>query len=165
MSEKNEKLEGTSEYIATKIVDGKAMTLGEYDKFRVWDFLENEDPDTEGYIVQYPDGHISWCPKQQFEDANRLTTGMTFGLAVEAMKKGLKVARTGWNRKDMFIVFMSPMSLPARKVNDRTAKWIGEDTPLECNGYFAMFTADKKWQPGWLASQSDMLSDDWQIVD
>ena len=51
MSEKNEKLEGTSEYIATKIVDGKAMTLGEYNKFRGWDLPENEDPDTEGYIV------------------------------------------------------------------------------------------------------------------
>lgn len=67
---------------------------------------------------------------------------------------------------------MSRLQLPPyrtqgteRKVNDRTAKWIGEDTPLDSNPYFAMFTADRKWQPGWLASQTDMLADDWMIVD
>ena len=50
-------------------------------------------------------------------------------------------------------------------MNDRTAKWIGEDAPLDCCPYFAMYTADKKWLPGWLASQTDMLADDWFVVD
>lgn len=97
--------------------------------------------------------------------------GMTFGLAIEAMKKGHKVARSGWNGKDMFIVLMSELYLPPyntqgthRKVNDRTAKWIGEDTPLDSQAYIAMFTAQKKWQPGWLASQADILSEDWIII-
>jgi len=98
--------------------------------------------------------------------------GMSFGLAIEAMKKGKKVARKGWNGKGMWIVYMSGMTLPPyntqdtqRKVNDRTAKLIGKDTPLETLPYIAMWTADKKWLPGWLASQTDMLSDDWFIVD
>ena len=97
---------------------------------------------------------------------------MNIGNAIEAMIVGYKVARAGWNGKDMFIVYMSPLNLPPyntqgteRKVNDRTAKWIGENTPLESLGYFAMFTADKKWQPGWLASQSDLLATDWEIID
>lgn len=97
---------------------------------------------------------------------------MNFGKAIEAMKEGKKVARQGWNGKGMFIVYMPSLYLPpyntadtARKVNDRTAKWIGEDVPLDCQGYFAMFTALKQWQPGWLASQPDMLSEDWQIVE
>lgn len=67
---------------------------------------------------------------------------------------------------------MPPLNLPPyntqdteRKVNDRTAKWIGEDTPLESLGYFAMFTADKKWLSGWLASQTDLLAIDWEVVD
>ena len=97
---------------------------------------------------------------------------MNIGNAIEAMIAGYKVARAGWNGKNMFIVYMSPLNLPPyntqgteRKVNDRTAKWIGEDIPLESLGYFAMFTADKKWQPGWLASQSDLLATDWEIVD
>lgn len=97
---------------------------------------------------------------------------MDFGEAIKAMKSGHKVAREGWNGKGMFIVYMPPLYLPpyntadtARKVNDRTAKWIGTDTPLDSQGYIAMFTAQKKWQPGWLASQADILSDDWEIVD
>lgn len=96
---------------------------------------------------------------------------MNFGKAIEAMKLGNKVARKGWNGKGMFIVYMAPLYLPpysttdtARKVNDRTAKWIGEDTPLDSQGYIAMYTAAKQWQPGWLASQADMLSEDWEIV-
>ena len=72
----------------------------------------------------------------------------------------------------MWLAYMPPLSLPPystqgtdKKVNDRTAKFIGEDTPLECLPYISMWTADKKWLPGWLASQTDMLADDWQIYD
>lgn len=99
-------------------------------------------------------------------------SGFSFGDALHALKAGQRVARTGWNGKDMFVVLMPRLQLPpyntqdtAKKVNDRTAKWIGEDTPLDCSPYLAMWTADKKWQPGWLASQADMLADDWMIVD
>jgi hypothetical protein len=60
------------------------------------------------------------------------------GWAVQQMLRGNKVQRAGWNGKGMFIVYMSALNLPPfntqgteRKVNDRTAKWIGEDTPLE----------------------------------
>lgn len=94
-----------------------------------------------------------------------------FGWAIAQLKAGEKVRRSGWNGKGMFIVYMGELNLPPyntqgteRKVNDRTAKWIGEDTPLESQGYFAMFTAQKKWQPGWLASQADMLSNDWELA-
>lgn len=98
--------------------------------------------------------------------------GMNFGQAIAALKAGHRVARAGWNGKGMWIVYMSGMSLPPystqgtdRKVNDRTARWIGEDTPLETLPYIAMWTADKKWLPGWLASQTDMLADDWCAVE
>ena len=71
----------------------------------------------------------------------------------------------------MFVVYMPPLQLPpfntqepGPRVNDRTAKFIGEDTPLDCQPYFAMFNAQKQWIPGWVASQSDMLSDDYHIV-
>ena len=96
---------------------------------------------------------------------------MKFGDALIAMEKGMKVARSGWNGKGMFIVIMSGLNLPPhntqgteRKVNDRTAKWIGENTPLESQPYIAMWTAQQKWQPGWLASQADMLAHDWLIL-
>ena len=137
--------------------------------------------------------YISWSPRDIFERAYKTSdidpsevlgaineTTMVrmhdqiigdFGWAINAMKRGEKVCRRGWNGKGMFIVYMSPLYLPPfntqgteRKVNDRTAKWIGEDVPLDSQGYFAMFTAQKTWQPGWLASQADMLADDWEIA-
>lgn len=96
---------------------------------------------------------------------------MNFGQAIEQMKLGEKVTREGWNGKGMFVVLMPELKLlphssqePGAKVNDHTAKHIGVDTPLDSKPYFAMFTAQKQWQPGWLASQADMLADDWQIV-
>lgn len=101
-----------------------------------------------------------------------ITSEMNFGQAIEALKKGHKVARKGWNGKGMWIVLMPALYLPPyntqdtnRKVNDRTAKHIGVDKPLDSQPYIAMWTAQGKWQPGWLASQNDMLSEDWYIVE
>ncbi len=96
---------------------------------------------------------------------------MDFGQALSKLKAGDPIARTGWNGKGMFIVLMPRLQLPPyntqgteRKVNDRTAKWIGEDQSLDCQPYIAMYTAQKQWQPGWLASQADILAEDWEIV-
>lgn len=96
---------------------------------------------------------------------------MKFGEAIEALKEGKKVARKGWNGKGMWIVLMPGLQLPAANsgelpcVNQRTAKHIGQDAPLDSQPYIAMWTAEQKWQPGWLASQPDMLSEDWVIVE
>lgn len=97
---------------------------------------------------------------------------MNFGEAIQQLKAGKKVARAGWNGKGMWIVLMPALYLPPyntadtlRKVNDRTAKHIGEDKPLDSQPYIAMWTAQEKWQPGWLASQADMLAEDWVIVE
>lgn len=96
---------------------------------------------------------------------------MNFGQAIEALKDGKKVAREGWNGKGMWIVMMPSLCLPSfnnqapgPKVNDRTAKHIGEDTPLDSQPYFAMFNAQGKWQPGWNAATPDLLAEDWEIV-
>lgn len=97
---------------------------------------------------------------------------MNFGQAIEALKDGKKVCRAGWDGKNMFIALMPRLTLPPynsqnteRKVNDRTAKWIGESTPLDSQPYIAMFTAQKQWQPGWLASQADILAEDWEVME
>ena len=159
-------------YLGVKFVKAKPMNLGDYNKFKGWTIPTDEDLLAEGYLVQYSDDYISWSPKEEFEKSYRETDGLTFGLALEAAKKGNKIARLGWNGKNMFVVLMGGLYLPPyntqgteRKVNDRTAKWIGEDTPLDSQPYFAMFTASGQWQPGWLASQADMIAEDWQIVE
>lgn len=97
---------------------------------------------------------------------------MNIGMAVDAMRAGYKVRRAGWNGKGMFIVLMPELKLPPHssqepgaKVNDRTARHIGEDTPLDSQPYVAMWTAAQQWQPGWLCSQADLLANDWEVVE
>ncbi len=92
------------------------------------------------------------------------------GWAIAKMREGDKVCRAGWNGKNMFIVLMPELNLPPHssqepgaKVNDRTAKHIGINTPLHSQPYIAMRTAQGKWQPGWLASQADLLAEDWEL--
>lgn len=94
----------------------------------------------------------------------------SFSIALEALKSGQRAARTGWNGKGQWVVMMTRLQLPPyntqgteRKVNDRTAKWIGEDQPLDSQAYFALWTAQKQWQPGWVPSTSDCLAEDWEI--
>ena len=146
-------------YIGVKQVKAKPMTREAYNAYRGWSVPEDENPKDPGYLIRYPDGYISWSPDKQFVDAYRQTHLLSYGLAIEAAKLGHAIARQGWNGKNMFVVLMPALSLPPfnttdtqRKVNDRTAKWIGEDAPLDCQPYFAMYTADKKWQPGWLVT-------------
>lgn len=90
---------------------------------------------------------------------------MDFGQAIKQLKEGNKVARKGWNGKGMWLVLMPSLYLEAGKANARTIKRIGKDTPLDCQPYIMMWTAEQKWQPGWLASQADMLAEDWEVVD
>lgn len=97
--------------------------------------------------------------------------GFGFDSALIHLKHGDKVARLGWNGKGMWIVLMPELKLPpyssqepGAKVNDRTAKHIGENTPLDSRPYIVMWTAQQQWQPGWLASQADLLAEDWIVV-
>ena len=64
----------------------------------------------EGYKVRYPDGYESFSPKAVFEAAYRPIDSMNFGLAIEAMKKGQKCRRAGWNGKNQHIELASAIS-------------------------------------------------------
>lgn len=88
---------------------------------------------------------------------------MKFGEALEALKTGQKIARQGWNGKGMWLCYMPPVTIPEGIVNGRAKQfWPSGDLPV--GGYIVMRTAQGTWQPGWLASQPDMLSEDWEIV-
>lgn len=86
------------------------------------------------------------------------------GWAVRMMKKGHKLARRGWNGKGMFLAYMPEFTIPSGMVNGRTAKFVPADTDVMCGAYISMWTAQGIWQPGWLASQPDLLATDWEIV-
>ncbi|MBB6716360.1 Gp49 family protein [Clostridium gasigenes] len=75
-----------SKYIGIKLVDATEMKLGEYNDFKGWTIPEDENPDTDGYMVKYSNNYISWCPKEQFEKSNlkvednpKLPSGVSIG--------------------------------------------------------------------------------------
>lgn len=88
---------------------------------------------------------------------------MDFGQAVERLKSGQRVARAGWNAKGQWVCFMAPTTIPEGLVNDRTRKYVPSGD-LCVGGYFVLWTAQSVWQPGWVASTSDTLADDWEVV-
>lgn len=86
---------------------------------------------------------------------------MNFGEAMAAMQDGKLVARVGWNGKRMFI-FLVPGSTFI--VNRPPLLGIFEPgTEIKYQSHIDMYTADGTVVP-WLASQSDMQADDWEIV-
>ena len=89
---------------------------------------------------------------------------MNFGQAIESLKAGQRVARTGWNGKGMWLALMSGMTVPEGMVNARTKAYV-PNGDLHVGAYIVMWTAQGVWQPGWLASQADMLAEDWEVVE
>lgn len=90
---------------------------------------------------------------------------MNFGEAIEVLKKGGMVTRRGWNGKDMFLWLKPAATIKSEWCKDPLLKKIvdanGGET--EALGTICMKTADNKILTGWLASQTDMLSEDWEI--
>jgi len=93
---------------------------------------------------------------------------MNFGEALEALKQGKRINRKGWNGKGMFLFLLPAGTVPVKSIHDPALreiieKEVGGDT-FEALGSIRMFTADKKILTGWLASQTDLLSEDWEIA-
>jgi len=94
---------------------------------------------------------------------------LSFGEAITLAKAGHKVARKGWNGKGMWISYTSGKVLDL-KVDDiwtDNVRVVAEENggKVEIHPYFSMKKANNSIQMGWLASQSDMLSRDWEIVE
>lgn len=168
-------------YLGTKLIRALPMTRANYNEFRGWTLPANENGDDAGYLVEYLDGgkpnttqyagYVSWSPAEQFEQAYRSTTGLTFGLALEALKLGQCVARQGWNGKGMWLS-MSGVANMTRDVpaeafwSEHNARYAAEqpDRIAKVLPCITMKTATGEILMGWLASQTDMLADDWQIL-
>jgi hypothetical protein len=78
---------------------------------------------------------------------------MNFGSALEALKSGMKVSRSGWNGKKMWLSLVT--------------NWVGNVQPdaeqFQLLNFIAMRTAQADIVP-WLASQTDMLAEDWELL-
>lgn len=175
-------------YIGTKIINATPMTRQAYNDLRGWTVPSDENPADAGYLVEYHDGgranhpefqgYISWSPVDVFEKSYRPTEALTFGLAIEALKAGKKVSRAGWNGKGMWLS-LSPgrdiypdefWSENARQYAHEKAAQTEVDGKVttEVLPTILMKTINAHGREailmGWLASQTDMLSEDWRIV-
>ncbi len=84
-----------------------------------------------------------------------------FGAAVAALKSGKKVSRAGWNGKGMFLFLV-----PGSTFQVSRAPLLGiypEGTTINYCSHIDMRTADGKIVP-WLASQTDVLAEDWVVL-
>ncbi len=96
---------------------------------------------------------------------------MNFGQAIEALKQGKKVSRKGWNGRGMWLWLKPAANIKAEWCKDAQLKAVVEENGGEilALGTICMYTHDstgrKAILTGWLASQSDMLCEDWTIVE
>lgn len=92
---------------------------------------------------------------------------MNFGDAIQALKDGKKVARQGWNGKGMWLILVS--GTPDVKTTEGSPYYKAGFISGEILPHIDMYTTNssgrKAMLPGWLASQTDMLSEDWSIVE
>jgi hypothetical protein len=132
------------QYIGTKIVHA----------------FPHQQAGKDGYAVHYADGYTSWSPKDVFEEAYRRSDGMTFGLALEAMRKGLSVTRAPWGAAGVFVYRVPAAAYP---VQTGAAKaHFGEESMVPYLAYLAIKRADDTvcvFVPG----MDSLLADDWQI--
>lgn len=162
-------------YKSTAIVEAKPMTRLKYNCWRGWQLPEDENPDDEGYLIVNMsvsernvagyDGYVSWLPKKAFEEiyVETATNNLSFGDAAELLKQGKKVCRAGWNGKGMWLFVVQGDAVKSA-INERYGNPDEPEYALDVLDAIYMKTADNKLVP-WLASQTDVLSKDWQIVD
>lgn len=201
-------------YIGIKVVNAKSMNRKEYNDFRGWVVPENENPNDDGYLVEYTDskvqpelegkanGYVSWSLKDVFErtyavagNDNKFFYAMNdngsiyigdgdtleqakhnaeaikntvvlednfdFGTALHLLQAGQKVARSGWNGKGMYLFIVKGDSVK-QAIHD----CYGDPNKdgLGVNDAIYMYTASKELVP-WLASQTDVLANDWVLVE
>jgi len=159
-------------YIGTKMIMAQPMNRKDYNDYRGWEVPADEDPSDEGFLVEYPDGgksnhpahagYISWSPKDVFERAYRLSSGLTFGDALQALKAGKRVARAGWNGKGMFVYYVRAAAYLAQ--SDVAKAYFGEDAYVPYAPYLALKGVDEKVST-WVPSINDALAEDWVVLE
>lgn len=95
---------------------------------------------------------------------------MTFGEAIEKARQGHRIRRAGWNGAGMWVWHMPAVDLGDLRLaldqcdNHRLDDHFHLPSETVVAAHFWMYTAQKTLQPGWLASQADMLATDWEVV-
>jgi len=158
-------------HIGTKLILATAMNRLDYNIYTGWDLPADENGDDKGQLVEYVDGsesnhsnhegYISWSPQDVFDNAYKASGEMSFGMAIEAAKRGHKVARSGWNGAGMFAYIVTSGSYPAKS---EAIKGVFEGDMVHYSAYWALKTA-QNGVATWSPSGSDSLAEDWCIVE
>jgi hypothetical protein len=99
-----------------------------------------------------------------------VSTFLSFGEALGAVKKGFRIARVGWNGKDMFVYYTQEHIISGNEATSEIMKRypsrasLHGDPEIKICAHLDMKTANGSFVVGWLASQTDMLAQDWYIV-
>lgn len=116
------------------------------------------------------DLHLKSCPEIRINEYHihiPQEEVMDFGVALMNLKEGRRVARKGWNGKGMFLVMTSGSEIPTENMRVDAARGYytehGVDT-IKIAPHIDMKAADGTYVTGWLASQTDMLAEDWIIL-
>ena len=168
-------------FVGTKSVLATPMTRGDYNEYRGWQIPENEYPKEQGYLIEYVDGgkpnddrhagYISWSPKDVFERSYKtpnLNSNLTFGEALEHLKKGARVARSGWNGKNQYVVAQAKTTTTeAAKIwnthNKAHAEKLGGQ--IDVAPYCTLKTAQDTLAMGWIPSTGDLFAEDWMVLE
>lgn len=87
-----------------------------------------------------------------------------FGKALDALKMGKAVARKSWNSKGMFLTLQTGSVVTGTDMRNNPAKKYYGNSEVAICPHIDMKAADGTYVVGWLASQTDMLAEDWDIV-
>ena len=151
-------------YLGVKVINAEPMTAKDFSNL-----TGKLQPGEDGYKVVYEDGYTSWSPKDVFEKAYRKLDGLTFGLAIEALKLGMIVARKGWNGNGMFIMKQIPAEIsldiiPKMQSVQQSAKdvLLERGTTLKYDNQMLIIKLDGT-ADSWVPSSSDVFAEDWVI--
>lgn len=115
----------------------------------------------EGPVVDVicADTYVYRLPREEYEGTGWMPRSrMTFGMAIDALVDGDRVARRGWNGKGMWLI-LAPQGFASVAEHGE-----GGHTALVLNPFIVMRAADGSYVP-WLASQTDILAQDWVVVE
>ena len=165
-------------YIGTNQVEAMPMTLGEYIAKTgrnpyVFDG-EMHGGNEPGYFLK-EDGHEGWTPAKTFEEAYRQVDderkNMTFGDAIEVLKQGGAIRRTGWNGKGLFVIKQVPAHIESNVIpNMQSLPQAAKELILKGKGFIdytsqcLIYNENTGRADSWVPSISDVFADDWEIV-
>jgi hypothetical protein len=142
--------------IENKIGDGNiGVIFGDYQNIII-------DLGIEDIVIEYDKSDSPIC---EFVDKEILVNNFfkplnsifSFSEAIDLLKLGYRVARKGWNGKNSFL-FLSPKSW-IEAIEE--IKW----SDYDIEPFICMKTAGNTIQPGWLASQADLLATDYVVIE